>query len=259
MRTLIWRGSSEITRLREALALAVEDWRVVWGVTAAATVAVTAESASEAAHRVPDDPLRIVCAQPSVQLDARDDDVALAGLLLNDAHAFDAAALERSVFRDVVRRAYADMLQRLLGVEIALEADFTPWQRPAAQPITPPLFGDGALEVRISIGALALRLLLSCDAVDRLIPRAPRVEPPLPSVPWVSLVPTERATCTVVLGAASIAIRELMSLGVGDVIQLDQRLDEPLPLRIGPQVATWAEPGRLGRHYAVRTVPSNKV
>jgi flagellar motor switch protein FliM len=45
------------------------------------------------------------------------------------------------------------------------------------------------------------------------------------------------------LGGASISIRELLRLAPGDIVHLDRRVNEQLPVMVGEQQAMWARPG----------------
>lgn len=56
---------------------------------------------------------------------------------------------------------------------------------------------------------------------------------------------------TVSLGEATVTVGELLELGVGDVVRLSTRIDEPLPVRVGDKTKFLARPGRVGSRMAV--------
>ncbi len=64
-------------------------------------------------------------------------------------------------------------------------------------------------------------------------------------------VETMTVPVKVSLGEATVTVRELLDLSVGDVIRLDTRTDEPLSVRVGDKRKFLAKPGRVGSRLAV--------
>ncbi len=60
------------------------------------------------------------------------------------------------------------------------------------------------------------------------------------------------------LGKSEIAIEEFLAVGVGDVIQLNTRIDDPLTVRIGEVPKFTAQPGKSNKKVAVQILDSLK-
>jgi flagellar motor switch protein FliM len=59
---------------------------------------------------------------------------------------------------------------------------------------------------------------------------------------------------TITVGAADVPLRNLMKLGVGDIVRLDQPAEAPVLLSIGGRPAFLARMGLRGRAKAVQIV-----
>lgn len=59
-----------------------------------------------------------------------------------------------------------------------------------------------------------------------------------------------------VVGTAGVRFGDLLALEVGDVIQLDAAVSDPLPIYIGSRVKFWARPGVRGNRMALQLVDS---
>jgi flagellar motor switch protein FliM len=59
---------------------------------------------------------------------------------------------------------------------------------------------------------------------------------------------------TAVLGTVELSVESLAELQPGDVIRFDERVDDPIRLRISDQVRAWAIPGRIDDRLAVQLV-----
>lgn len=59
---------------------------------------------------------------------------------------------------------------------------------------------------------------------------------------------------SVVLGSAEIKVRELLELRVGDVIQLDTKIDQPASVNVANRAKFAARPGVVGKHLAVQII-----
>jgi flagellar motor switch protein FliM len=60
------------------------------------------------------------------------------------------------------------------------------------------------------------------------------------------------------LGTATITIQEFLQLGVGDVIQLDQTIHEPLVVKIGEVPKFTGQPGKMHKRLAVQILDTIK-
>lgn len=58
----------------------------------------------------------------------------------------------------------------------------------------------------------------------------------------------------VILGRANLSLRDLIGLGPGDVVRLDQPIDRPLELTVAGQTRFLVRPGRVGRRLAAQVV-----
>ncbi|MFC5541243.1 flagellar motor switch protein FliM [Ureibacillus suwonensis] len=58
------------------------------------------------------------------------------------------------------------------------------------------------------------------------------------------------------LGTSSITIEEFLTMGIGDVIQLDKKINEPLILKIGDIPKFTVQPGKLKKKMAVQIIES---
>ena len=56
-----------------------------------------------------------------------------------------------------------------------------------------------------------------------------------------------KAEITASLGTATLTVRDFISLKVGDVVQLDQRIEEPLEIYVRGRKKFFARPGIVGR------------
>ncbi|MCM3759457.1 flagellar motor switch protein FliM [Alkalihalobacillus oceani] len=54
------------------------------------------------------------------------------------------------------------------------------------------------------------------------------------------------------LGTSEISIQEFLHLGVGDVIELDQSIHEPLLVKVGGELKYYAQPGKMKNQVAVQ-------
>jgi flagellar motor switch protein FliM len=60
------------------------------------------------------------------------------------------------------------------------------------------------------------------------------------------------------LGTSTISIQEFLQLGVGDVIQLDQKIHEPLVVKIGEVAKFIGQPGKVHKRLAVQILDTIK-
>ena len=54
------------------------------------------------------------------------------------------------------------------------------------------------------------------------------------------------------LGSTVLTVSDLLELEVGDVVPLDRRISDPLPIWIGDQLKLLGEPGQISGQTAVR-------
>lgn len=65
-----------------------------------------------------------------------------------------------------------------------------------------------------------------------------------------------RVELVAVAGTASVRFGDLLALEVGDVIQLDSSVSNPIPVYVGSKVKFWARPGVRGSRLALQIVSS---
>ena len=100
---------------------------------------------------------------------------------------------------------------------------------------------------------IEFRLWLSPDVVEDWVAHIG-----VPNAHRISLMPARQAiaertvSVEAILGEAELTLDELQTLGIGDVIRLDRRLDEPLTVRISSAVACAGFLGTAGEQKAVQ-------
>ena len=60
------------------------------------------------------------------------------------------------------------------------------------------------------------------------------------------------------LGTSTISIEDFLTMNIGDVIQLDQKISDPLILRIGDIPKFTVQPGKLKKKMAVQIIETLK-
>lgn len=60
------------------------------------------------------------------------------------------------------------------------------------------------------------------------------------------------------LGTAEITIQDFLSLAVGDVIELETRIDDSLIIQVGKKPKFAGQPGKLGKHMAIQVLEITK-
>lgn len=63
-----------------------------------------------------------------------------------------------------------------------------------------------------------------------------------------------QVTVTASLGESTISIDDFLNLAIGDVIQLNQKIDEPITLKIGESPKYTAQPGKVKKQLAVQII-----
>ena len=66
---------------------------------------------------------------------------------------------------------------------------------------------------------------------------------------WINKVPLE---LQVVTGETEITVRDFLNLQVGDVLPLNRRINQDLDVYVGTQLKYKAQPGLVGKHFAVQ-------
>ena len=54
------------------------------------------------------------------------------------------------------------------------------------------------------------------------------------------------------LGQSVITVEEFLNLKVGDSIELHQKIDEPIKIKVGNKTKFYAQPGKINKHLAVQ-------
>ncbi len=67
-----------------------------------------------------------------------------------------------------------------------------------------------------------------------------------------SKIERTRVPFVVEMGSIDISIREFLTLGFGDVLQLDTKVDAPLMCRVGSKIKYYCRPGTSGKKMAVQ-------
>ncbi len=60
------------------------------------------------------------------------------------------------------------------------------------------------------------------------------------------------------LGKADITIEDFLYMNIGDVIQLDKKIDEPLILNVGSLPKFTVQPGKLNKKMAIQIMETLK-
>jgi flagellar motor switch protein FliM len=78
--------------------------------------------------------------------------------------------------------------------------------------------------------------------------------PPEDKAKIVSALQESSVDVTAVLGRAKITLNQLLHMETGDTIILDQRMNEPIAVRIGKKTVCYGEPGKSQNRKAVKVV-----
>lgn len=105
-------------------------------------------------------------------------------------------------------------------------------------------------------GCLRLLLLSSALAQQGALDDRKQAQPPDPSVRLEveGLVRSMSVSASVDLGSAEIDLAEYMKLQAGDVLVLNRRISQTLPVLVGGSPKFLASPGRAGTRLAIRIV-----
>lgn len=142
---------------------------------------------------------------------------------------------ESLLLRDVGAQALVELAQRLLsGSEMPYDSvPFLVTEDPL--PASALARASGAVVLRVQVDYLTFTLVVSPACVERYLetldPPAPRERAPLTHLTDALGNQTVRAQVT--LGSADLSLSDLLSIRVGDVVALDQRIDQPSSLRFG--------------------------
>jgi hypothetical protein len=156
-----------------------------------------------------------------------------------------------SLLTSVTNGALADLLQRLGPGSRAVQGQVPETELTEAAPFWKP--GSGAAVAELAIGANRIAVLLSPAWVSaRLVPPAGAPKP-RPISACKEAVGRLRLELEVRVGEVELELELLQTIGVGDVIQLDTRVDQPLEVRTteGPRVCN-AYLGYTGGHKCIQ-------
>lgn len=162
---------------------------------------------------------------------------------------------QNELLEDVVRSALNDLVCHLLRA--AADDEYHVVRTGAFEDLVPGearLPGAGILQLDIEFPACRLPVWLPLQSVSALHAEEnpPAGEEHTAIVPLDSAVSRQRVHAEVVLGLAEVSVGALARLRIGDVIELDKSLNEPLCLRFREspsRFAVWL--GRRSRHLAV--------
>jgi hypothetical protein len=181
----------------------------------------------------------------------------LAGLLLTERQAGSLDPAGQQLMREVGAGLLEELGQSVLDAALAIhptEGGMT-WSRPTA-----PVFADGLVLGQCRLGeALELLVTLWPETVHRcLAPDAPRYAATAPLEPLSRALQAEKVVLDGIAGEVELALEDLTTLAVGDVIKLNRKISEPLQVRIrdGGVVCT-ARLGSTKGHNALQLTGNN--
>ena len=179
----------------------------------------------------------------------------LGGVLLTERHAdaLDPAGL--MLMRDLGSRLLEELgagILDALSTKPAAEATLA-WTFATSPPMDPGV-GDCFVFGRCQLGSLSLLVVLWPGTVlASLAPAAPRNFNSSPVEALSRALQAEAVVLEGIAGEAELAIEELSTLAVGDVLKLDRRISEPLQVRIqGGGVVCTARLGASLGHTALQ-------
>lgn len=117
------------------------------------------------------------------------------------------------------------------------------------------LVTKATVNVQLKSGSFKINWLLpkqkTCDLLESAIDRREKGEPDVLSPQMVQKVPVEIITA---LGKASIPMAQLSTLEAGQLVMLDQRIDQPITAYVDQRPFYECWPGRLGGQQALQVV-----
>ncbi|ATQ74328.1 hypothetical protein CR152_07255 [Massilia violaceinigra] len=222
-------GTSVLDTVRAALAGAVAQWAGAWGVDPAlATVEVLRASERGASgfawQQCWSDAGRSVWLGWQNELGA---DVQRAVFAPDPGYAPSLARLAPAGAELAFTRLQAGVRESLLAGATRAAG--------AMAAVPPALFaqGGGALLLRVRLGKQALDCLLNAEAVSALAPAPDQPVAALAALDYLQVLRAVPVTLTVRAGGARIGLGNLMTAGAGDVIRLDNSVDDTVTL-VGP-------------------------
>ena len=177
--------------------------------------------------------------------------------------------IEQTVFRRIIERM-VQILEEEWNQVADLEAQFERIeQNPQFTQLVPPKDMTVVIRFNVKLCSVLGRMSL-CIPYSALEPVSSKLKAQL----WFAGEqhkpdPLERETIKrrlesmrlpliVELGTGRITIGDFLDLGVGDVVQLDTRVRDPLAIRIGRGVKFLGTPGRVGSRLAVELISTVK-
>lgn len=246
VRPLHLTGTHSLRCLAERASLALQDWASEWSRAALPEGAVQVEPVSVGLS--PIDPCLEFVAPGGrlwVRMRAEDKDV-LAGAVLGSeflplasADTWSLAALGEA------------MNQRNLSLAKALvgESGGSTERQPAAEVFA---FGSGAVQIRCE--ALGLFAIADAGALAHVPPRERPAEKRSSLRPLLDSVRRVPVSLAVSLGSVELSLSHLLGLEAGDVLCLQTRLSDLLPVTLEGRAVARASLGYTGSHKAVQFV-----
>ncbi|MFK7738228.1 MAG: FliM/FliN family flagellar motor switch protein [Pirellulaceae bacterium] len=117
------------------------------------------------------------------------------------------------------------------------------------------LITKATVNVQLKTGSFKINWLLpkqkTCDLLESVVDRREKGEPDVLSAEMVQKVPVELITA---LGKASLPMAQLSTLEAGQLLMLDQRIDQPITAYVDQRPFYECWPGRLGGQQALQVV-----
>lgn len=115
------------------------------------------------------------------------------------------------------------------------------------------------LAVRLGNDSGRIQFVVQAASLTKVVSAAQQSEKRIEQVPaqrmkLESVVKNFDVKLAVVLGRATVNLKDYLRLQPGDVMILDRKVGEPLSVRAGEQDSFTAQPGRIGQKLAVRIV-----